>query len=100
MSVVGRHTKDSDSVLPFTVELEDWLASLTGETSVASCSWAIDDAPDADLTATSASLTGTTATVKVSGGTVGETYKLRCRATTAPSGYVDDFVHVIRIVEP
>lgn len=99
MSVVGRHTKDSDSVLPFTVELADWLESLTGEASV-TCSWAIDDPPDADLTIASASITGTTATIKVSGGTVGEVYKVRCRATTSPTSYIDDFVHVIRIVEP
>ena len=100
MSVVGRHTKDSNATLPFSVELADWLASLTGEASIASCAWAIDDAPDVSLTATSATLVGTLAKDKVIGGTVAEVYKLRCRATSAPNGYMDDFVHIIRIVEP
>jgi hypothetical protein len=97
--IVGRHTKDSNAVLPYSVQLANWLASLTGETSIASCAWSIEDAPDAVLTATSPTLTGTMATVRVSGGTVGETYRVRCRATTAPNAYVDDFVHIIMIAE-
>lgn len=86
-------TKDPDAVLdysmPWTLEEGD---------SIDTATWAIDDPPDDDLEIDSQAVVGGVPTVWVSGGTAGETYRLRCRVVT-DEGRTDDRTFHIRIEE-
>lgn len=95
---LARATKDPNASLPYSIDWTAWLADLTGE-SIGSASWAIDDPPDASMTLGASGTSGAVATVVVNGGTVGETYRVRCRITTSPSGHIDDRTIAIRVEE-
>lgn len=96
--IMARKTKDPNAVLPYSFELASWLGSLAEVSATAA--WGIDDPPDGSMVIDSSAVAGTVATAVVSGGTDGSTYKLRCRATTSPSGFVDDFVISIQVIAP
>jgi hypothetical protein len=96
--ILARATKDPNASLPYSISWAAWLEDLTGE-SIATATWAIDSPPDSSLTLGASSLSGSVATVRVNGGTVGESYRVRCRVTTAPTGYIDDRTIEIRIEE-
>lgn len=73
--------KDPDSVLDYVVDWTDWLNGDTISTA--------DFTVAAGLTRNSQSNTTKTATVWLSGGTVGQSVDVRCRITTA-GGRTDD----------
>lgn len=93
---LGKTVKDPNAVVPYSIDWTDWISDLQGQ-SVSSASWAVDSPPDAALTLGASSLSGSVASVVVSGGTVGRSYSLRCRITTSPSSYVDDRTIVVRV---
>lgn len=79
--------KDADAVLDYLLSWSNWLSS--GDT-ISTSSWSIQAiSGDSDpLTTTSDSNTDTTTTVKLSGGTVGNLYKVYNTITTN-GGYTD-----------
>lgn len=78
-------TKDPDEVLDY---VRDWTAILDGDT-IATSTWT----PDTGITVASSSNTTTAATVWVSGGTLGQTYGIRNRITTAGGRTHDKTLH-------
>lgn len=58
--------------------------------------WAIDDPPDASLEIDSQAVVAGVPTVWVSGGTEGQSYRLRCRIVT-DEGRTDDRTYLIRV---
>ncbi len=82
--------KDPDAVLPYKIDWSAWLAGATISTS----SWIVPSglAKDSD------SFTSTIATVVLSGGTAGETYRVTNRITTN-DGRTDDRSISLRVVE-
>jgi len=83
--------KDPDALKDYAVDWTDWL---DGDT-IAASQWI--DATD-DLTIESDSFTSTVAIAWISGGTVGQTYVVTNRITTA-AGRIDDRSIEIRIQE-
>lgn len=78
-------TKDPDEVLDY---VRDWSAVLDDDT-IATSTWT----PDTGITVDSSSNTTTTATVWVSCGTLGQTYGVRNRITTAGGRTYDKTLH-------
>ena len=70
-------TKDPDAILDYTVDWTDWLNDGTPDTIIAS-TWTAE----AGITIDSDSNTLTTATVILSGGTLGEVYTVTNRIVT------------------
>lgn len=89
---VARHVKDPDAVLDYAIDWTSWLVS--GD-AISTATWAIDDAPDAVLVIDSSSIVAGVPTVWLSGGTAGETYRVRCRVTTTDSRTDDRTMHVV-----
>jgi len=86
-------TKDPNAVLNYDFDWSDWLG--TGEVISS-----IDVAADTGLTVDSSSNTDDTVTVTLSGGTVGESYTVRCRITTNSSpAQTDDRSMTVTIAE-
>lgn len=81
--------KDPQAVLDYQCNWADWLP--TGDTITAS-SWAVDSG----ITADSHSNTTTTATVWLSGGTDGQSYRVTNHITTA-QGRTDDRTIVVKV---
>lgn len=84
--------KDPDAVLDYGFDWSDWLAA--GETIVSSA-WAADSS---DITIDSDTFGDTSATVWLSGGTVGTEYKLTNHIVTS-AGREDDRTIVIKAKE-
>lgn len=82
--------KDPDAVLDYTIDWGPWL----GDDTITSVSWVAD----ADITVDSETNTTTTATVWLSGGTVGARHELTCSIVTA-AGREDDRTIAIIIRE-
>jgi hypothetical protein len=93
---LAKATKDPNAILPFSIDWAEWISDIAGE-SVASASWSVDSPPDAALVIGATSVSGAVATAVVSGGTLGRSYNLRCRITTAPSSYIDDRTISVRV---
>lgn len=74
--------KDPDAELDYSVDWSSWLAS--GEV-ISTSSWTVEDG----LTEASGSKTDSVATVWVSGGTVGQVYRLTNQIVTS-SGRTDE----------
>ena len=87
-----KFTKDPESTLDYMVDwnAENWL----GDDTISSVSWEV--APG--LTIENESNTTTTATVWLSGGTLGESYRVTNRIVTA-GGREDDRTFSIRVRE-
>ena len=81
-------TKDPDATLDYAVDWMRWLAGDTIQTS----EWIVPDG----LNQVSASNTPTKATVWLSGGTVGQSYTVTNRITTA-AGRTDERSIIIRV---
>ena len=64
--------------LDYTPRLTAWLADSGGD-AIASVAWTVP----AGITQNNATNTTTTATIWLSGGTAGQTYRILCRVTTA-----------------
>ena len=89
---MASYKKDPNATLDYTF---DWTAYLTPMAdTIASVSWVLP----AGLANVSQSNTPMTATVFVSGGTLGESLQLTCRITTA-GGRTDDRSITLKIVE-
>lgn len=73
--------KDPQATLDYAVDWEPWL----GVDTIQSVTWTVD----AGITQANASNTTTSATIWLSGGTVGTKYKAVCRVTTA-AGRIDE----------
>ena len=84
--------KDPDSKLNYTMDWVDWLA--TGET-ISTSTWVVPAGITQEGTSTN---DNTTATIVVSGGTVGVQYPLVNRITTSASRTVDRTI-IVLIVE-
>jgi hypothetical protein len=72
--------KDPDDEKDYERDWSDWLA-LSGDDTIASVSWVVDDGLVV-VTAKNSNTT-TAATVWLSGGTAGRNYNVTCRITTA-----------------
>ena len=83
--------KDPDAVLDYGLDWSNWLAS--GET-ISSSSWVVETG----LTKDSSSNTTTTATVWLSGGTAGRTYRITNSIVTS-TGREDDRSILIKVIE-
>jgi hypothetical protein len=92
MSVITTYTKDPDATLDYVISWSSWLP--TGDT-IASAVWSV---PAGLTEADASSITTTTTTCWLSGGTVGEVYRVTCRITTA-QGRIDDRSISLRIQE-
>ena len=88
--MASRFLKDPNAVLDYVV---DWTTWLNGDT-IATILWTVP----AGITQDSESESTTSATVWLSGGTVGETYQLVNRITTA-GGRTEDRTIRITIVQ-
>lgn len=82
--------KDPDAVLDYVIDWSTWLNGDTIATSV----WTVPSG----ITQDSESESSTLATIWLSGGTVGETYQVRNRITTA-GGRTEDRTIRIEIVQ-
>ena len=89
MAATFQFDKDPQAILDYVVDWSDWLDSDT----ITASTWT---APTG-ITAATSSNTTTTATVWLSGGTIGETYKVVNHITTT-AGRQDDRSLVIRMV--
>lgn len=74
--------KDPDSTLDYTVDWTQWMSS--GDT-IASVTWTVPSG----ITQVTSTNTSTKAIVWLSGGTVGQSYQVRCRIVTV-GGRTDD----------
>lgn len=83
-------TKDPDAVLDYQIDWSAWLGSDT----IATSSWIVPDG----ITKASDTKTTTTATIWLSGGTLGQSYTLLNRIATA-GGRTEDRSIVIGIAE-
>lgn len=79
--------KDPDAVLDYTFDWGPYLAS--NSDAIASHDVAIDDPPDNSLVIEDFLRDGAVVTVWLSGGTLDQTYIVRCRVTTT-GGRTDD----------
>ena len=79
--------KDPDAVLDYAVDWEDWL----GGDTIASSSWTVP----AGITKDSDTHDDTTATVWVSGGAAGETYRLVNHIETAAGREEDRSIFIV-----
>lgn len=98
MSTVKEFTKDPAAKKDY---LLDWSAWLPSGATISSSAWALDVAPDASLAIAGSpapSNTVTTATVWLTGGTLGQRYVLRNRITDS-DGRTDDRSVGINIAE-
>jgi hypothetical protein len=88
---IGTHTKDPNAVLDYQI---DWSTWLDGDT-IATSAWIVETG----ITVDSDTIHDTTsATLWLSGGTVGSTYECTNRITTA-GGRTDDRTIKIKIKE-
>jgi hypothetical protein len=86
----SQKVKDSDGVLDFAFEWEDWLSASEEITAVT-----VTASPG--ITVDSSSNTTDTVTVWLSGGTAGVPYTLACRITTN-QGRTDERTMTIRVL--
>ena len=89
---MASYKKDPNATLDYTFDWTAYLMPLAD--TIASVSWVLP----VGLTNVSQSNTSMTATVFVSGGTLGESLQLTCRITTA-GGRTDDRSITLKIVE-
>jgi hypothetical protein len=90
MSALKTFSKDPDAVLDYTGNWAAWL----GVDTILTSTWEVPEG----ITKDSDDKTATTTQIWLSGGTVGQTYLLRNRITTA-AGRVDDRTIAIKIKE-
>lgn len=85
------HIKSPGSKLDYTIDWSDWL--IDGDT-ITTAEWSVPDG----LEKTDESNTTTRATIWLSGGTAGETYRLLCTITTA-QGRIDPRTLTLRCAQ-
>lgn len=82
-------TKDPDAILDYTVDWSSWLG---GTDTIASSTWTVPTG----LTKTTDTMTGTSATVWLSGGTLNETYQVTNEIVTV-GGRTEDRTIIIKM---
>jgi hypothetical protein len=85
---VSRFNKDPDARLDYMVDWTSWL----GEDTIANSEWVVPDG----ITYEADTFTSTTATVWLSGGSLGSSYDVVNRITTV-AGRIDDRTITIKI---
>lgn len=80
--------KDPDSTVPRWFDWSEYCTAYGGDVSVYDV--VIDDPPDANLAVSSVAKNGNVISYLVNGGTLYETYTLRCRVTLS-NGITDDW---------
>lgn len=88
-----KFTKDPDAQLDYTIDWSSWLAD-SGDDSIVSSIWNVQSG----IIAESDSSTETTATIWLSGGTLGKQYLVTNRITTN-GGRINDRTVVIKIAQ-
>lgn len=88
MSYLATFTKDPDAKLPYTFNWADWL----GDDTITSSTWSVPVGINKD----SDTKTPLTTTVRLSGGTIGQTYEVTNHIVTA-GGSEDDRTLLIRV---
>ena len=85
-SAINSHTKDPQSSLVYSIEWADYLGDNTIQSSV----WSVDEVlgSGGSITLDNGSLSGTVASVLVSGGIAGSTYRLSNKITLS-TGEID-----------
>lgn len=83
---IERRYKDPDEIVNFGIDWVDYLGSET----ITGSSWTMP----ADISQVSAAFTDTQATIKLSGGTLGTTYRVTNRITTSAGETVDQSIDV------
>lgn len=86
--------KDSDAVLDYTVDWTEYLSSTSPMDTISTSAWIVPTG----ITETTSDNSTLRATVWLSGGTLGQRYKITNRITTA-GGRTDDRTITIVIVE-
>jgi hypothetical protein len=86
MTPIARYTKDPDATLDFVQSWDAWLDAIDGGDTITDAEWII---PSGLTEAAPSTVTTTTATVWLSGGTAGTDYDVTCRITT-DGGRIDD----------
>jgi hypothetical protein len=87
------YTKDPNSEVDFVVDWSRWLAIRDSDT-ISTSTWVVPSG----ITKTDDTHTTTTATIWLSGGTLGQTYDVVNRVTTA-AGRIEDHTLTIYITE-
>lgn len=92
------HIKDPNAKLDYPMNWTDWLTEVAD--TITNSDWLITDPPDIELTIETGlnTNTTTTATVWLSGGTVGQKYWVTNRITTT-GGRIEDRSIIIKIKE-
>jgi hypothetical protein len=72
------HQKDKDEAETYTV---DWTARLRSGATISSVSWSVPSG----ITNAAVSITGNSSNIRLSGGTVGQTYKIEPQMTDSAS---------------
>ncbi len=94
---LGRKFKGPDETVNFAVDWADWLDTDrdgTADTTISTATWTAQDG----LTVGTTSETTTVATAAISGGSVGQDYKVTCSIDTSGSETFKRFV-IIHVVE-
>jgi hypothetical protein len=88
------YTKDPDATLDYPVDWESWL----DDDTISASEWVLEDGLTIGTGDIAPSFTGTVATAFIAGGTVGTTYLVTNRITTA-GGRIDDRSFRLKIKE-
>ena len=83
---IERRYKDPDEIVNFGIDWVDYLGSET----ITGSSWTVPSG----ITEVSSAFTDTQATIKLSGGTLGATYRVTNRITTSAGETVDQSIDV------
>lgn len=89
LPTIATFIKNDDAVLDYPMSWAAWLGSDT----IADAEWTV---PSGLTTPKAATVTTTTATVWLGGGTIGEDYRVTCKITTA-AGRVDERSILVRV---
>ncbi len=95
---LGIKFKGPDETIHFAMDWSDWLDTDrdgTADDTIASVTWTLGDGLTEGLNTN----TTTVATVAVSGGTIGKTYRATCQMTTTTSGETFQRFGLIEVVD-
>lgn len=87
---IPRYFKDPNANKDYPIDWTDWLAEISD--TISSVAWTVP----AGITQTNQSNTTTRAVIWLSGGTLGTTYEIGCRITTA-GGRIEDQTILVEI---
>jgi len=87
--------KDPNARLPYTIDWSDWLGD---EETIAGAEWSISPTTESPLTIFSQTFDTTTSTVWLTGGKVGQQYRVSNHVTSS-LGKIDDRSILIRVWE-